>query len=279
MNWSPSVIVGAIAIGLVSFSVLLDRWLKYYWKDGRTRKHRTGVQWLIALSILSVIAALVMALIEKSRAERQSQRLAKALKDADDQRKAQAMAGRLEAKAGFPQHYQIGQSKTVFVVFGGSMLAPFAEHEALRKVAEQNFVTSENRNGMLAVSARIQARDGMVAEIRDNEWLVAPAPRAWDRNYSTNALEVKDSDGRIVFQVKLCDGSTNFDFWDKPIVRIQGIFFDSDGNGLAFTGSDSNAGCTVSIIRSNSHLRLPEIKPLFRYPSSLHLGEMAEQNQ
>ena len=42
----------------------------------------------------------------------------------------------------------------------------------------------------------------LLIEIIRNEWLVAPPPQTWDRNYSDDALEVRDGSGRIVLQVR-----------------------------------------------------------------------------
>jgi hypothetical protein len=115
MIWSPSLVVTVISVAVVSLSILLDRCLKYYWKDARTRQHKITRRWLIGLSILSVGTALVLAIIDKSRAEKQSQRLARALKEAEDDRKAQAFAGRFETQKGLGQVYIIGDSGAQFL--------------------------------------------------------------------------------------------------------------------------------------------------------------------
>lgn len=52
------------------------------------------------------------------------------------------------------------------------------------------------------MSLVIRDRSGrLVAEIVNNEWKVNPQ-NAWDRNYSADALEVRDPTGDIVLQVK-----------------------------------------------------------------------------
>jgi hypothetical protein len=58
-------------------------------------------------------------------------------------------------------------------------------------------------NGKAKISTRITDESGnLIAEIIRNEWKVAPT-RAWDRNYSGDALEVKDSRGYVVLQVRV----------------------------------------------------------------------------
>ena len=101
----------------------------------------------------------------------------------------------------------------------------------------------------------------MLAEIDNNEWKVAPPPKSWDRNYSTNALEIKDSEGAILFQVTL----------EKDFAHFQGFFFDVEGDWAAFTEEAGRASMTLT--PRGIAGRIPQIKPLFRYPSDLHLGE------
>jgi hypothetical protein len=61
----------------------------------------------------------------------------------------------------------------------------------------------ESIGGKVKVSTRIANDTGsLLIEIIRNEWLVAPPPQTWDRNYSDDALEVRDGSGRIVLQVR-----------------------------------------------------------------------------
>src|SRR5262249_43353624 len=62
--------------------------------------------------------------------------------------------------------------------------------------------TVELVSGVPSVSTKMTDSHGnMIAEIYRNEWKVRPG--AWDRNYSDDALEVKDDRGVIVLQVKV----------------------------------------------------------------------------
>jgi hypothetical protein len=269
----------AVAIALVvltSVSTLLNVYLTYYWKDARTRRHKTVRGWLIGLSALSSAAAVIVTI----RAENQSQSLTQALNEAEHERKAQASSGQFEPRRGKGPEavYSIGNSGVkIEVPEGRSLLYPLlANTPLLGSIGEQNSVSSKTVGGKLLVSARIRARDGLVAEIVDNEWRVSPPPKTWDRNYSPNALEVKDSEGSIVFQIKLDEDTTGSP--GSGGASLQGIFYDSDGNGVAITAAPGGDGAFVTVMPKGSAIRVPQISPLFKYPSSLHLGEFAGKN-
>jgi hypothetical protein len=236
--------------------------------------HRRARAWLIALSALAVITGCFVTIVDRVRADERSRRLVQALKEAEIERKAQALAGRFENPEGLGRVYQIGDSGTTFVDSGeGSILNTFLR-DALPSVDKENSVVSKTVAGRLLVTAKVHGRDGLLAEIEDNEWRVSPPPKSWDRNYSTNALEVKDADGNIVFQIKL---RSSVGSWSgRSVVSFQGIFFDTGGNGIAIMGDDPSRGAYMMRLFPNSTRQLPRIKPLFKYPSSLHLGESAD---
>jgi hypothetical protein len=275
MNWSPSLIATGIWIVISSLLGLLELLLKYRWKDGRTKTHKRARSFLIFLFVVSSIFALVLALHDKARAETESKRLKQSLEEAANDRKIHAMTGRLtteDGDIGGGQIFTIGNSGSTFVCdYAASFFDALPLPPPFNKISQQNFfIVSNNFAGNLCVSARICGRDGIVAEIINNEWKVAPSPRSWDRNYSSNALEVQNADGEIVFQVvirKDFDGHMN-------VAHFQGIFFDSDGYGVGFTAGQ-NGGARMSPYRPNSGYKLQPIEPLFKYPSELHLGELA----
>lgn len=269
-----SIISVALIFAVPTTAILVDRLLKFCWKDGRTREHRIARKLLIALSFLAVVGGSVVTLCERLHAERQSKQLAQALKQAESERNAQALTGRFETQEGLGQYYDISDTGSGFSSFGPESLLDIFRRSPLAKIAEQNSIISKTVSGKLLVSAKIRGRDGVLVEIIENEWKVSPPPRAWDRNYSTNALEVKDADGNVVFQIKLRTGVTNLPS-GLAVLTFQGIFFDSDGNGVAFTRSPTQ-GFFLTVLKPNSRASMPEIKPLFRYPSSLHLGEFAD---
>lgn len=261
MSWSFYLLpIAVVAIPLVA--VLLDRCLKYVWRNERTRRHKTVRKWLIRVSIFAVLAVTVGAVIDRYRSERQRQRLERALKEAEADRNGRATVGRLGSQPTRTgsDFYCFGGT-TFFVSHGGSVLN-ILRGTRLNKIAEQNSLSAKNVDGKLVVSARLQSPDGLVAEITENEWKINPQ-RIWDRNYSTNALEIKNPNGEIVFQILLVRGELHF----------QGMFFDSTGYGVAFTGdADSSEGGSVWALIPGSAKPRPAITALFKYPSELHLG-------
>lgn len=259
---------------MISFLLgLIELLLKYRWKDGRTQKHKIARKWLFVLFILTAVSALMLTMHDKIRAEQESRHLAKALKEAADDRKIHAMAGQLETHKGWPQTFEIGDSGATFVLGRSpSLFDALPIPPTFHKISLQNSViVGSTSEGKLNISARIRSRDGLVAEINNNEWKVSPTPKTWDRNYSSNALEVQNADEEIVFQIKIKKGNGGLD-----VAHFQGIFFDSDGNGIGYTVSDISDGAIFSYSPANSGNQLPVIKPLFKYPSELHLGEMVD---
>ena len=78
-------------------------------------------------------------------------------------------------------------------------------------------------------------------------------------------LEVRGEDGNVMLQVELL----------KDRVRVQGQWRDSNGGFFMMAKNDDsrNPG-GLFITDPNTKVR---IKPMFRYPSELHLGELAAQ--
>jgi len=106
-------------------------------------------------------------------------------------------------------------------------------------------------------SLRRDRSGNLVANVKDNHWDVSDSKQScWDKNYTNDALEVKDGRGRVVLQVRLlADG-----------VRLQAEWHDENGKLLLqFT--------------DNRYTDYDGIAPLFKYPSSDHWGEMTETKQ
>ena len=125
--------------------------------------------------------------------------------------------------------------------------------------------------GKVKVSTRIANDTGsLLIEIIRNEWLVAPPPQTWDRNYSDDALEVRDGSGRIVLQVR--------SLLDR--IQIQGMWWVDLGppNGVRrmtmWEGTDPEKGAQLVFTPRSGRDPPPEIAPMFVYPSELHLGEL-----
>ena len=122
-----------------------------------------------------------------------------------------------EANAGILSRVlEIGDSGAE-IIYGGPAGTPVFEF------FKKNELTLELVDGQLKVSTKIIDQSGkLVAELIRNEWKVAPPPQTWDRNYSDDALEVRDARGKIVLQVKA--------FADR--IQIQGEWWGDEIHGI-----------------------------------------------
>jgi hypothetical protein len=124
-------------------------------------------------------------------------------------------------------------------------------------------------NGKMKVSIVVADDSGKpVVELIRNDWNVSP-DRSWDRNYSNEALEVKDSSGTVILQVRALP--------DR--FQIQGAWWVDMGppNGFVhmFIWKDpSKSGAQITFVPKNSSSPPPRISPIFEYPSDRHLGQL-----
>jgi hypothetical protein len=113
----------------------------------------------------------------------------------------------------------------------------------------------------------------LIAEIIRNEWKVAPPPGNWDRNYSDDALEVRNPRGRVVLQVRaLADRIQIQGVWPlgpewKPSGAAQMIIRQDPNN-------PSQGQLVLYPLNPRPETAWPEIIPIFKYPSERHLGEL-----
>lgn len=164
----------------------------------------------------------------------------------------------LSAEKGIYPEMQFGDSESILRMSRQS-------GELLGFAKESGLFLAINK-GKIEVTVQIRDKTGaIVAEIIRNEWKTAMPPSLWDRNYSHNALEVKDSAGDIVLQIKL-EGSR---------VQLQGRFYNSQGYGIEIVkgiGEDGKIGGLMAFPNPQvpPHFK---IHPMFKYPSNSHLGE------
>jgi hypothetical protein len=110
-------------------------------------------------------------------------------------------------------------------------------------------------------------REGnLITELVRNEWKVAPSPRTWDRNYTDDALEVKDARGRVVLQVRVLE--------DR--VQLQGLWWVDIGppNGIMQLALRETPEGGAQFTISPKDIDPPPIAEIFEYPSERHLGEL-----
>jgi len=120
----------------------------------------------------------------------------------------------------------------------------------------------------IKVSATVSDYNGdIVAVIVDNEWKVNPN-KSFDRNYSNDALEIKDNKDKVVLQIKVTDG----------ILQFQGILYDPKKELswlIAQRERDGRMDGYMEIQKPGESFKY-SIIPIFKYPSNLHLGKYAE---
>ena len=132
-------------------------------------------------------------------------------------------------------------------------------------IFDDTHLTIEVERKQIKVSTLIRDKRGnVVAELLKNEWKVNQNT-AFDRNYSREALEVRDAGGDVVLQIRV----------KEDRVQFAGKFYDKTSRGVAFgklTDEAGNTGGGIEQTGPDRELQL-RIEPLFRYPSDQHLGE------
>ena len=117
------------------------------------------------------------------------------------------------------------------------------------------------KNNKLYVSARLRDRTGdLVAELKNNEWQLNKNS-IFDRNYTDQALEVRERSGKVILQVANMG----------EVIHFAGIFHCKNGwtYGLIPVGE---MGAIMDIRPPGVEL-VTDINPIFAYPSEKHFGE------
>jgi hypothetical protein len=115
------------------------------------------------------------------------------------------------------------------------------------------------KDGKLLVTTTIRDSKGdIIAELQDNEWQVNKA-NIFDRNYTDDALEVRDQSGKVTLQV--------VHFGDT--IHLAGIFRCRSGWSNIFCPVPEGA---VIDIKPPDVEPEHSIKPIFEYPSERHFG-------
>jgi hypothetical protein len=116
-------------------------------------------------------------------------------------------------------------------------------------------------SGKLLVTARVRDTSGsIIAEMNDNEWKHQRQPAIFDRNYTQDALEIRDNTGKVVLQVANL-GNT---------VDVAAIFHCKNG-WTYMAGPIAGEGSAIELRPPGEALR-SEIPPICNYPSDLHFG-------
>jgi len=124
--------------------------------------------------------------------------------------------------------------------------------------------------GKILVTTHVRDRNGssVVVDVTDNKWTVSSDQSiSWDKNYTKNALEVKDGRDRIIFQIILLPDA----------VRVQGEWWTEDRHGMRlvrpYPFDRKRTGPVFRAMSSGTYFPEPHIEPIFKYPSRDHWGE------
>jgi len=116
-------------------------------------------------------------------------------------------------------------------------------------------------SGRLLVTTQIRDSSGeLIAEMKDNEWKHQPQPAIFDRNYTSDVLEVKDKSGKVALQVVNL-GET---------VDVAAVFHCKNG-WTYLVGPVAGEGSVIELRPPGQEPRY-EIPPVCDYPSDLHFG-------
>ncbi len=191
----------------------------------------------------------------------------------------------------YPPVVKIGNSESYLILKNeaGMAILPFFRDMGLNVWVE---------NEKLLVSAKIfDANGNIVAEIVENEWKVSgQEDRSWDRNYTDNALEIKDNVGDIIFQILIEEKHIQLavKIYNKDgegfelassVLTEEDIIAHEEGESLWIESADPGedweweAGTISGGFRRtpSGAPMLVHIEPIFLYPSDLHLGELSDQ--
>jgi len=130
-------------------------------------------------------------------------------------------------------YMEIGDSGTAFK-WSGPNGKPFF------KIFEDSDLTISQDGGQVKISTNIRGRDGSIAVLENNEWIINPS-QMFDRNYNKNMLEVRDSNRDVVLQVRLLN--------DR--IQFQGKFYDEYGNGVAIASRKELGGGVIEFTGLN----------------------------
>jgi hypothetical protein len=230
-------------------TTILEIAMDWKWHDRRTRVHK-GIRWtLILFAIASFVITGTLLIVDNAQKRREE---GKRRFSGELISESKIIAS---SKRGIVPAIQIGKDGPRFF------------NDYLRMWEEMG-VEIRVQAGQIKVSTAIRDRHGnIVADIVDNEWRVNPN-NVFDRNYSDNALEVKDNAGNVILQMELID----------DVVHFQGVVYDSK-RGLSALFAEAEQNPALKGREGIWEYQKPgddfktRIKPLFKYPSDLHLGE------
>jgi len=159
---------------------------------------------------------------------------------------------------------EIADSGTKFLWAGSGpmQMGTFAHNVGMR--------IEQGKHGIELSTPLLDRSGRKIVDIQKNHWTVAPPPEIWDKNYTQNSLEVMDSREQVVLQIKyLSDRIQIAVEWRDQFGR--GQEWSKCGSNKAFPSCISPWGSPQTELQNEV-----VIEPIFKYPSSEHLGEFVK---
>lgn len=153
------------------------------------------------------------------------------------------------------------QETPMSISVGSAEFVVLSHDGVLFRDAEGPLLSVKLLDGRLLVTTRIRDASGaLLAEMKDNEWKHLPQPSIFDRNYTADALEIRDRSGKVALQVANL-GST---------VEVAAVFHCASG-WTASVGPIGGSGSAIELSPPGRELQ-SEIPAICDYPSDLHFG-------
>jgi hypothetical protein len=121
----------------------------------------------------------------------------------------------------------------------------------------------QGRHGIELSTPLLDSSGKKITNIEKNHWTVIHPPGIWDKNYTQNSLEIKGSRGQVVLQLKYLP--------DRIQIAVE--WRDQFGRGQEWSKCGSHS-CISPWGSPQTELQNEiVIEPIFKYPSSEHLGK------
>lgn len=148
------------------------------------------------------------------------------------------------------------------LVVGGTTFRMIGSSDEFIRISGRTGLALQSEREKLLLTTRVHDRQGrLVGEIVRNEWRVRPVS-AWDRNYTSDALEVRDESGDVVLQVRML----------PTAVHLQAKFH-CPSDSVAFVAQQAPRK-GAAFVKGREYVDRVRIKPIFRYPSDFNMGEL-----
>jgi hypothetical protein len=231
----------------VGFIVILSLW---------AYRVSTALRGLTSLILIVLFAVVVRPLAVDQWRQEQAAR-----QDGDLQ--ATQLSPGAKGAGGVQPLLQVGDTPNIFVVTPN-----WGDHPPIQWFYDAGLRMEWGSDGRPQFSTSVRDQFGhLVVEIEKNHWTIYPNYCA-DKNYTRSALEVKDSAGHVVLQVRV--------FLDR--IQVLGEWWNTSGSGRRMWEDSSGKGYISVLSRENQHDE-GLITPIFAYPSKYHWKEFTTKQR